>query len=81
MSDAAKRALAHEGYDPVFGARPLKRVIQKRLQNRLAKELLEGRVVEGDAILVDHDGTDFAVEKRVPEAVAAEAAAVSGAGA
>jgi ATP-dependent Clp protease ATP-binding subunit ClpB len=79
VSDAAKRALAHEGYDPVFGARPLKRVIQKQLQNRLAKELLEGRVVEGDAILVDHDGSDFAVEKRVPEAAAA--AAVAGAGA
>ncbi len=49
----AKAFLAKEGYDPVFGARPLKRVIQRELQNRLALEVLEGKVGEGDRLVVD----------------------------
>ena len=48
--------LAAEGYDPAFGARPLKRVIQRRLQNAIALELLEGRYTEGDTIAVTRDG-------------------------
>ena len=48
--------LAAEGYDPAFGARPLKRVIQRRLQNAIALELLEGRYTEGDTIAVTREG-------------------------
>ncbi len=52
LDDAAKTWLADEGYDPVFGARPLKRVIQRALQNPLAELLLSGDVIDGDAISV-----------------------------
>jgi len=44
--------LAHEGYDPVYGARPLKRVIQRSLQNELATLLLEGALHEGETVHV-----------------------------
>jgi ATP-dependent Clp protease ATP-binding subunit ClpB len=53
VTPAAKRLLASEGYDPVFGARPLKRAIQRLLQNPLALAVLEGRFVEGDVVRVD----------------------------
>jgi ATP-dependent Clp protease ATP-binding subunit ClpB len=49
---AAKRWLANAGYDPVFGARPLKRVIQRELQNPLAGQILEGRIQECDRVVV-----------------------------
>ncbi|MGJ8617545.1 MAG: ATP-dependent chaperone ClpB [Sulfitobacter sp.] len=52
LDDAAKTWLAEEGYDPVFGARPLKRVIQRALQNPLAEMLLAGDVHDGDLITV-----------------------------
>jgi ATP-dependent Clp protease ATP-binding subunit ClpB len=55
VTDAARAALAREGFDPAFGARPLKRVIQRELGDRLAVALLEGRFTEGDAITVDMD--------------------------
>ncbi len=56
LTDDAKEHLARVGYDPTFGARPLKRLIQKELENELAKELLSGRFSEGDIIKVDYDG-------------------------
>jgi ATP-dependent Clp protease ATP-binding subunit ClpB len=52
MDDAARKWLADEGYDPVFGARPLKRVIQRHLQDPLAERLLSGGVKDGDTITV-----------------------------
>jgi ATP-dependent Clp protease ATP-binding subunit ClpB len=52
LDSAARARLADEGYDPVYGARPLKRVIQSCLQNRLAGLILENRVEEGDTILI-----------------------------
>jgi ATP-dependent Clp protease ATP-binding subunit ClpB len=55
LSDAAKTALADEGYDPAYGARPLKRVIQKRVEDQLALRLLEGEFSDGDHIEVDAD--------------------------
>ncbi len=55
VSDAAKELIAREGYDPVFGARPLKRVIQKRILDALSMEILSGRFEEGDKINVDVD--------------------------
>ena len=56
LTDRAKTFLAREGYDPVFGARPLKRVIQRDILNPLAVKLLEGDFKEGDVIEVDLEG-------------------------
>ena len=57
LSDKAKALLAEEGYDPVYGARPLKRTIQKRILDPLAMKVLEGAFAEGDTVVVDvHDG-------------------------
>jgi ATP-dependent Clp protease ATP-binding subunit ClpB len=53
LTDAARALLADEGYDPVFGARPLKRAVQRMLQNPLALAVLEGRYREGDVIVAD----------------------------
>ncbi len=53
LSDAARDFLAHEGYDPQFGARPLKRVIQKEVENRIARAILEGTVHDGDTVEID----------------------------
>lgn len=53
VSDAAEAYLADEGYDPVYGARPLKRAIQRHLQDPLALAVLEGRFAEGQTIRVD----------------------------
>ncbi len=53
FSDAAKAWLANAGYDPVYGARPLKRTIQKSLQDPLARLILEGRIRDGDPVRVD----------------------------
>ncbi|PDW02360.1 ATP-dependent chaperone ClpB [Candidatus Viridilinea mediisalina] len=63
LSDAARARLAEEGYDPVYGARPLKRAIQQRLQNPLALELLQGIFGEGDTIMVDVGPKGFSFEK------------------
>ena len=53
LTDAAKEALVREGYDPIYGARPLKRTIQRRVLDPLALRVLEGDFVEGDTIAVD----------------------------
>jgi ATP-dependent Clp protease ATP-binding subunit ClpB len=53
ITDEARTLLGNLGYDPVYGARPLKRVIQKKLVDRLAMALLEGELHEGDAITAD----------------------------
>ena len=53
VSPAAKQALAAEGYDPAFGARPLKRVIQREIADALALAILEGVYGEGDTVVVD----------------------------
>jgi ATP-dependent Clp protease ATP-binding subunit ClpB len=53
VTDAAKELLAEEGWDPAYGARPLKRAIQRLVENPLALELLEGRFAEGDIVQVD----------------------------
>jgi ATP-dependent Clp protease ATP-binding subunit ClpB len=56
VSEAAVDLLAKEGYDPVYGARPLKRAIQHAIENPLAQEILAGRFAAGDTIVVDTDG-------------------------
>ena len=59
VSDEVIDAIADEGYDPAFGARPLKRVIQRKLQNPLATELLKGHFPEGSGIRVDLEDGEF----------------------
>ena len=53
LSDATKDLLANEGYDPQFGARPLKRVIQKEVENRIARGILDGTIRDGSAVELD----------------------------
>jgi ATP-dependent Clp protease ATP-binding subunit ClpB len=53
LSDSAKELLAHEGYDPVYGARPLRRTIQKEILDSLSIDILEGKVREGQTVHVD----------------------------
>ena len=53
VTDEAKEALAAKGFDPAFGARPLKRLIQREIGDRLALAVLEGRYLEGDTVTVD----------------------------
>ncbi|MGH7531055.1 MAG: ATP-dependent chaperone ClpB [Gemmatimonadales bacterium] len=65
VTPAAKQLLVAEGYDPVYGARPLKRAIQRLLQNPLAVAVLEGRYAEGDRVRVDRskDGNSLTFER------------------
>jgi ATP-dependent Clp protease ATP-binding subunit ClpB len=53
LTDAAKNLLAEMGYDPQFGARPLRRVIQHEIENRIARGILEGTIHEGDTVEFD----------------------------
>jgi ATP-dependent Clp protease ATP-binding subunit ClpB len=59
LDGRAKTELAKRGYDPAWGARPLKRVIQKDIQDPFARLILEGRIKDGDAVRVSFDGNDF----------------------
>ena len=61
LSDAARGWLADRGYDPIYGARPLKRVIQRELQDPLAKLILEGRISDGETIRVDTEGDGLSI--------------------
>jgi len=59
ITDRAKALLADKGYDPVYGARPLKRTIQRLIQDPLAVKILEGEFKEGDRIKIDSDGDEM----------------------
>ncbi len=64
VSDEVKTFLANEGYDPVYGARPLKRVIQNRLQNELANAILSGEFPEGSTIVVGLEGEELVFRRQ-----------------
>jgi len=70
LTDAAKELLAEAGWDPAYGARPLKRAVQRLLENPLARELLEGRIAEGDTVCVEAVDGELVFE-RVEAATAA----------
>jgi ATP-dependent Clp protease ATP-binding subunit ClpB len=70
VSDAALAELAKAGFDPVYGARPLKRAIQSEIENPLAKSILEGRFAPKDAIRVDYRGGKMMFEKAPAKAAA-----------
>ena len=63
LTPNAKQFLAAEGYDPVYGARPLKRTLQKRLLDQLALKLLNGEIRDGDQLIADVEGGTLAIRK------------------
>jgi ATP-dependent Clp protease ATP-binding subunit ClpB len=71
LDESSKAWLAEAGYDPVYGARPLKRVIQRELQNPLAQMILEGRVPDGATVQVTQREGKLAIEPKVQAAEAA----------
>jgi len=74
ISEDARTLLGNLGYDPVYGARPLKRVVQKQLVDRLATGLLDGTIRDGDIALVEASSGEIAIET-VRDALGAAAAA------
>ncbi|MSQ11090.1 MAG: ATP-dependent Clp protease ATP-binding subunit [Dehalococcoidia bacterium] len=73
-TQAAREHLAEKGYDPDFGARPLRRLIQSTVEDVVSEELLSGKFQAGDTILVDHDGEKIIVSARTPVPAAVPAA-------
>jgi ATP-dependent Clp protease ATP-binding subunit ClpB len=71
LDESAKAWLADAGYDPVYGARPLKRVIQRELQNPLAQMILEGSVPDGARVRITVRDGKLAIEPKEAEAEAA----------
>ncbi len=63
VTDAAREWLSLTGFDPVYGARPLRRLVQKAIGDRLARALLTGEVRDGDEVVVDRDGDDLTVQQ------------------
>jgi ATP-dependent Clp protease ATP-binding subunit ClpB len=67
VNDNALRVIARQGYDPVYGARPLRRFIQREVETRIARALLAGELREGAVIELDADGDELVVRWRQPE--------------
>jgi ATP-dependent Clp protease ATP-binding subunit ClpB len=65
-TEPARELIAREGYDPVYGARPLRRFIQREVETRVGRALLSGEIVDGSTILVDADGDELVVTWRPP---------------
>lgn len=66
LTDAAKAFLAKEGYDPAYGARPLRRAIQKHIEDRLSEELLKGDIEKGDSVTIDEQDGNLVVLRNTP---------------
>ena len=64
VTESALSALVEEGYDPQYGARPLKRVIQRRIEDSLSEEILLGRIENGQHVTVDYYGGEYSLVKR-----------------
>ncbi|MBD8070981.1 ATP-dependent protease ATP-binding subunit ClpC [Bacillus sp. PS06] len=62
ITDAAKEKIAEEGYDPEYGARPLRRAIQKQIEDKLSEELLKGSIEKGQHIIMDIENGEFVVK-------------------
>ncbi len=75
LTEAAREWLANEGYDPAYGARPLKRVIQREVQDRLAEAILAGTVSDGQSVVIDADEGGLRLSSGAPEASGIDAAA------
>ena len=72
LTPGAREYLATKGYDPSYGARPLKRLIQREVQDALAMKLLAGEIREGDAVLIDRNGDEGGLAFRMAEARASQ---------
>ncbi|MBZ4646645.1 MAG: ATP-dependent Clp protease ATP-binding subunit ClpC [Petroclostridium sp.] len=64
VTDAAKTVLAKEGFDPVYGARPLRRAIQSKVEDKLAEEMLEGKIKSGDHVVIDAENDQIVIKKK-----------------
>ena len=64
LTDKVKEKLARDGYDPVYGARPMRRLLEKQIQNPLAKEILSGKVKEGDKVIIELKGDGYGVKSQ-----------------
>lgn len=69
LTEAAKDKISEEGYDPEYGARPLRRAIQKHIEDRLSEELLKGNVLTGHKVMIDVDNGEFVVKTAEPTEV------------
>ncbi|MNP37425.1 Chaperone protein ClpB [compost metagenome] len=67
LTESAVRFIAKEGFDPVYGARPLKRFIQRSLETRVARAIIAGEAAEGSVIQVDESGNELTVTILKPE--------------
>jgi ATP-dependent Clp protease ATP-binding subunit ClpB len=77
LSDEARTHVVRAGYDPVYGARPLKRVIQKEIETTLGRQLLEGKIRDGQTVVVAYDAKRGQLTF-TPQQRAAKASAVAG---
>ena len=68
LTDAALEKIAEEGYDPEYGARPLRRALQKHVEDRLSEELLKGTLNKGEQVVFDYVDGDFTVKTTQPKA-------------
>ena len=64
LTDAAKKFIADESYDPAYGARPVKRFLQRSVETELAGEIIRGSVKDGDSVTIDSDGTKLSFQSR-----------------
>ncbi|HHY03641.1 MAG TPA: ATP-dependent Clp protease ATP-binding subunit, partial [Thermoanaerobacterales bacterium] len=64
VTDKAKDLLAKKGFDPMFGARPLRRAIQKMVEDRLSEELLKGNISKGDTVLIDEQDGELTFRRK-----------------
>jgi ATP-dependent Clp protease ATP-binding subunit ClpB len=71
LAGAALDLIAEGGFDPVYGARPLKRALQQMIENPLAQDILSGKFVPGDCILVDVEDSHIVFKKGKSKATAA----------
>jgi ATP-dependent Clp protease ATP-binding subunit ClpB len=69
VTDAAKTWLGNQGYDPVYGARPLKRVIQRELETKLGRKLIAGDIADGATVVIDVEAGALRIDARSPEPV------------
>ncbi|WP_126429270.1 ATP-dependent Clp protease ATP-binding subunit [Brevibacillus marinus] len=68
LSDEAKKLLAKEGFDPAYGARPLRRAIQRNIEDRLSEELIKGTIHKGDTVHIDVEDGQLTVKRLEPTA-------------
>ena len=76
MTDAAREFVARKGFDPVYGARPLKRFLQRQLETRIGRALIRGDILDGARIAVDLEKGELAVRHENPEPKNPDAEAV-----